>query len=93
MKGLYLFFSQQLTPELNLIEAEWHQIKTHKIVDRMFENEYDLALGNKKSLCQRSSAKKYQLKQYSNHILFLPKILLLFGNREWAMGKSFGVYF
>ena len=27
-KGLYLFFLPTYSPELNLIEAEWHQIKT-----------------------------------------------------------------
>lgn len=63
-KELYLFFLPTSGPELNLIAAEWHQIKTYQIARRMFEDEYDLAKAIKQSLCQRSSAKKYQLKQY-----------------------------
>ncbi|MGB3509017.1 MAG: hypothetical protein WBA93_07210 [Microcoleaceae cyanobacterium] len=34
------------TTTLNLIEGEWHQITTDKIAGRMFEDEYDLALGS-----------------------------------------------
>jgi transposase len=37
--GLYLFFLPTYSPELNLIEGEWHQIKTHEISGRMFEDE------------------------------------------------------
>lgn len=29
---------------MNLIEAEWHQLKAHEIAGRMFEDEYDLAM-------------------------------------------------
>jgi hypothetical protein len=29
---------------MNLIEAQWHQLKTHEIVGRIFDNEYDLAI-------------------------------------------------
>ena len=32
--GLYLFFLPPDSPELNLIEGEWHQIKTHEISGR-----------------------------------------------------------
>ena len=42
-QGLYLFFLPTYSPELNLIESEWHQIKAHEICGRMFEDEYDLA--------------------------------------------------
>ncbi|NER02300.1 MAG: hypothetical protein F6K17_06475 [Okeania sp. SIO3C4] len=45
-KGLYVFFQPTYSPELNLIEVEWHQIKTYEIAGRMFEDEYDLTLGN-----------------------------------------------
>jgi putative transposase len=38
--GLYLFFLPTYSPELNLIEGESHQIKTHEISGRMFEYEY-----------------------------------------------------
>jgi len=29
---------------MNRIEEEWHQLKTHEIAGRMFEDEYDLAI-------------------------------------------------
>jgi transposase len=53
--GLYLFFLQTYSPELNLIEGEWHQIKTHEISGRMFEDEYDLVQAVKESLTHRSA--------------------------------------
>jgi len=28
---------------MNLIEAQWHQLKTYEIAGRIFDNEYDLA--------------------------------------------------
>jgi putative transposase len=37
--GLYLFVLLTYSPELNLIEGEWPQIKTHEISGRMFEDE------------------------------------------------------
>lgn len=43
-QGLYLFFLPQYSSEMNLIEAQWHQLKTHEIVGRIFDNEYDLAI-------------------------------------------------
>jgi transposase len=35
-QGLYLFFLPPDSSELNLIEGEWHQIKSHEISGRMF---------------------------------------------------------
>ncbi|MGH2414583.1 MAG: IS630 family transposase [Microcystaceae cyanobacterium] len=43
-KGLEFFFIAAYSPELNLIEPEWHQLKTHELAGRMFEDEYDLAM-------------------------------------------------
>lgn len=63
-KGLYLFFLPTYSPELNLIEAEWHQIKTHEISGKMFDDEYELVLAVKESLYQRSYDKNLQLNQY-----------------------------
>jgi transposase len=40
---LYLFFLSQYSSEMNLIEAQWHQLKTHEIAGRIFDYEYDLA--------------------------------------------------
>jgi putative transposase len=42
-KGLEFFFISTYSPELNLIEPEWHQLKNHEIAGRMFEDGYDLA--------------------------------------------------
>lgn len=42
-KGLEFFFLSSYSPELNKIEPEWHQLKTHELAARMFEDEYDLA--------------------------------------------------
>jgi putative transposase len=42
-QGLYLFFLPQYSSEMNLIEAQWHQLKAHEIAGRIFDNEYDLA--------------------------------------------------
>lgn len=41
--GLYLFFLSTYSSKLNLIEGEWHQIKTHEIPGMMLEDEYDLS--------------------------------------------------
>jgi hypothetical protein len=42
--GLFLFFLPQYCSQMNRIEDEWHQLKTHEIAGRMFEHEYDLAI-------------------------------------------------
>jgi putative transposase len=52
---LVLFFLPTYSPEFNLIEGEWHQIKTHEISGRMFEDEYDLVQAVKESLVHRSA--------------------------------------
>jgi putative transposase len=38
---------------MNLIEGEWHQLKSHGIAGRMFDNTYDLALAIEESVEQR----------------------------------------
>ena len=43
--GLYLFFLPAYCSEMNLIESEWHQLKTHELAGQMFEDELDLAYG------------------------------------------------
>lgn len=42
-QGLEFFFLPAYSSDLNLIEPEWHQIKTHELRGKMFEDEYDLA--------------------------------------------------
>jgi len=41
LKGLYFFFLPKYCSQMNLIEPEWHQLKTHELAGRMFEDEYD----------------------------------------------------
>jgi transposase len=43
-QGLYLFQLPKYSSQMNLIESEWHQLKTHELAGRIFEDEYDLAL-------------------------------------------------
>jgi transposase len=40
-QGLFLFFLPQYCAEMNRIEAECQQLKTHEIAGRIFEDEYD----------------------------------------------------
>lgn len=41
-QNLEFFFLSAYSPELNLIESEWHQLKAHELAGQMFEDEYDL---------------------------------------------------
>lgn len=41
---MFLFFLPQYCSQMNRIEDEWHQLKTHELAGQMFEDEYDLAL-------------------------------------------------
>jgi hypothetical protein len=41
--GLYLFFLPPYCSEINPIESEWHQLKTHQLAGQMFQDELDLA--------------------------------------------------
>jgi putative transposase len=52
-QGLLLFFLPPYCSEMNLIEGEWHQLKSHGIAGRMFDNAYDLALAIEDSVQQR----------------------------------------
>ncbi len=54
-KGLFLFFLPQYCSEMNRIEDEWHQLKTHEIAGRMFEDEYDLAIAVIEGLVMQKS--------------------------------------
>lgn len=38
-QGLFLFFLPPYCCEMNRIEEQWHQLKTHEIAGRMFEDE------------------------------------------------------
>lgn len=42
-QGLYLFFLPPYCSEMNPIESQWHQLKSHNLAGQMFEDELDLA--------------------------------------------------
>jgi len=59
-KGLFLFQLPKYSSEMNLIEAEWHQLKTHELAGRIFPDEYDLAIAVKEGIEVRSQRGGYQ---------------------------------
>ncbi len=63
-QGLSLFFLPTYSSELNLIEGEWHQIKSHEISGRMFEDEYELVQAVSPSLRERSEKLGVKLQHF-----------------------------
>lgn len=63
-QGLFLFFLPAYCSELNRIEDQWHQLKTHEIAGRMFEDEYDLATAIIKGMEARSVQGGYTLERF-----------------------------
>jgi len=63
-QGLFLFFLPPYCSQLNRIEDEWHQLKTHEIAGRMFEDEYDLALAIVDGMEARSVKGAYALERF-----------------------------
>ncbi|WP_081942980.1 transposase [Myxosarcina sp. GI1] len=63
-QGLLLFFLPAYCPELNEIETQWHQLKTHEIAGRIFDNEYDLAMTIIQGINRRSEQGDYHLKRF-----------------------------
>lgn len=63
-QGLFLFFLPAYCSEMNPIEGQWHQLKTHEIAGRMFDNEYDLALAVMDDMESRSEQGGYTLKRF-----------------------------
>ena len=49
---------------MNLIESEWHQLKSHEIAGQMFDNEYDLALAIISGMESRSSVGDYAIERF-----------------------------
>jgi transposase len=64
-KGLEFFFLSSYSPELNQIEPEWHQLKTHELAGRMFEDEYDLAQAVIEGIEERSQKKQLYMSTIS----------------------------
>ncbi len=40
-QGLFVFFLPPYCSQMNPIETQWHQLKSHEIAGQMFDNEYD----------------------------------------------------
>ena len=64
-QGLFLFFLPPYCSEMNRIEDQWHQLKTHEIAGRMFEDEYDLALAIMDGMEARSVKGGYALERFT----------------------------
>jgi hypothetical protein len=62
--GLYFFFLPKYASELNPIEIEWHQLKTHQLRGHMFENELDLAYAVIDGIDERMQARGYQAQRF-----------------------------
>jgi len=62
-QGLYLFFLPQYCSQMNQIETQWHQLKTHELAGRIFEHEYDLAVAIIQGMENRSQQGRYRLER------------------------------
>ncbi|NJP08214.1 MAG: transposase [Leptolyngbyaceae cyanobacterium RU_5_1] len=62
--GLYFFLLPKYCSELNPIEVEWHQLKTHHLRGHMFEHELDLAYAVSDGIDERSQAAGYQAERF-----------------------------
>ena len=63
-QGLFIFFLPPYCSELNPIETQWHQLKTHEIVGQMFDNEDDLAIAVMDGMKARSEVGQYTLERF-----------------------------
>jgi len=63
-QGLYIFFLPPYCSEMNPIETQWHQLKSHEIAGQMFDNEYDLAKAVMNGMSARSEAGGYALERF-----------------------------
>jgi len=63
-KGLFIFFLPKYCSQMNPIEGQWHQLKTHELAGQMFEDEYDLALAVMAGMKARSIQGEYSLERF-----------------------------
>ena len=61
MQGLFVLFLPPYCSELNPIEGQWHQLKTHELAGRMFEYEDELAEAIVDGMIDRSVRGNYEL--------------------------------
>lgn len=63
-QGLFIFFLPPYCSEMNRIEDEWHQLKTHEVAGQMFDNNYDLAIAIIDGMEARSVKGGYALERF-----------------------------
>ena len=63
-QGLFMLFLPPYCSELNLIEGQWHQLKTHELAGRMFEYEDELAEAIVDGMIDRSRSGEYALDRF-----------------------------
>ncbi len=63
-QGLLIFFLPPYCSEMNPIETQWHQLKSHEIAGQMFDNEYDLAKAVMAGMESRSVTGEYALARF-----------------------------
>ena len=63
-QGLFVLFLPPYCSELNPIEGQWHQLKTHELAGRMFEYEDELAEAIVDGLIDRSEKGGYSLDRF-----------------------------
>jgi putative transposase len=63
-QGLLIFFLPPYCSEMNPLESQWHQLKSHEISGRMFDNEYALAKAVMAGMESRSIVGKYALDRF-----------------------------
>lgn len=64
VQGLYFFFLPKYCSEMNPIETEWHQLKTHELRGQMFEDELDLAYAVIDGVNARAEAGGYKAERF-----------------------------
>jgi len=62
--GLYFFFLPKYCSELNPIETEWHQLKTHELRGQMFEDELELAYAVIDGIQARAESRGNQVERF-----------------------------
>ncbi len=62
--GLYFFFLPKYCSEMNPIELEWQQLKTHELAGQMFEDELDLAYAVIDGIEARGQAGNYTTERF-----------------------------
>lgn len=64
-QGLFLFQLPKYCSEMNPIEGEWLQVKSHEIRGQMFDDSYDLALGVIKAIRSRGNVAGYRVNRFN----------------------------